>query len=63
VRSQPAEKQAEELEDLCFDGEMELTLGDPNIGRILLEAVASVPGRNDLVDPATDRARALLSRF
>jgi len=62
VRRYPAEKQAEELEDLCFDGEMELTLGDPEIGRVLLEAVASVPPRDDLVDPATDRARGLLGQ-
>jgi hypothetical protein len=60
VRRHPAEKQAEELEDLCFDGEMELTLGDPAVGRALLEAAASVPRWDDQVDPATDRARELL---
>lgn len=60
IRRHPAEKQAEELEDLCFDGEMELTLGDPAVGRALLEAAASVPRWDDQVDPATDRARELL---
>jgi len=60
VRRLPMHRQAEELEDLCFDGEMELTLGDPEIGRVLLEAVASVPRKNDQVDPAVDRARELL---
>lgn len=60
VRRYPVEKQAEELEDLCFDGEMEFTLGDPAIGRVLLEAVASVPCGNDQMSPAIDRAQELL---
>jgi hypothetical protein len=61
IRRLSVEKRAEELEDLCFDGERELTLGRPEIGRVLLEAVASVPRENDQVDPATDRARELLA--
>ena len=62
VRRLPALRQAEELEGLCFDGEMELATGDPEIGRVLLEAVASVPRADDLLGPAIDRARELLGR-
>jgi len=51
-----------ELESMCFDGEMALADGDQVIGRALLEAVASVPEGNDLVDPAIHRAKELLDQ-
>lgn len=60
VRRYRAERRAEALEELAFDGEMELTLGDPAAGRLMLEAVASVPEGDDLRDPAIRRAKELL---
>lgn len=51
-----------ELESMCFDGEMALADGGQVIGRALLEAVASVPEGNDLVDPAIHRAKELLDQ-
>ena len=62
LRRYPAERCGEELADLCFDGEMELTLGDPEIGRVLLETVAAFPRKGDLVDPAIEIAERLLGR-
>ena len=50
----------EDLADMCFSGEMEFTNGSRETGRALLEAVASVPWGDDLLDPATQRARKLL---
>lgn len=53
-------RQADELNDMAFDGEMELRFGHANIGRRLLEAVASVPEGDDLTDPPIQNAKKLL---
>lgn len=59
----PQERRQEELEGLCFDGEMELDLGNPQIGRAYLEAVASVPVGNALTDFAVEQAKSLLQQL
>lgn len=60
IRRYPVERRQEELESLCFDGEMELESGNPAIGRVFLEAVVSFPKGNDLTDFAVERAEELL---
>lgn len=60
IRRKPVLEQMEDLADMCFSGEMEFTNGNRETGRALLEAVASVPSGDDLLDPATQRARKLL---
>ena len=60
IRRKPVLEQMADLADMCFDGETEFTNGNREIGRALLEAVASVPWGDDLLDPETQRARKLL---
>ena len=52
----------EEFADLCFDGEMEMTLGNPELGRILLQPLAELKIIDDRIDPMIFRARALLQQ-
>jgi hypothetical protein len=62
LKRRPMEKRVEELEALCFDGEMEFEYGDHEIGRIVLEMVAALETGNDLLDPAIHRARQVLDQ-
>ena len=61
IRRYAAHRRADELGDMAFDGEMELTVGHREIGLAILKAVASIPSGDDLCDHATDRARQLLA--
>ena len=63
LRRRPIDRRVEELESLCFDGEMEIRTGDPSIGRIYLEAVAVFPKGNDRTDFAVEQAEQLLAEF
>jgi hypothetical protein len=58
----PILKRAQALDELSFDGEMEFEYGDREIGRIMLELVASLDIGNDLLDPAILRARQVLGK-
>jgi hypothetical protein len=60
LNRRPVLKRVEELDALCFDGEMELEYGNQEIGRTMLELVAALPTGDDLLDPAINRARELL---
>jgi hypothetical protein len=62
LKRRPMDKRIEELEGLCFDGEMEFECGDREIGRTMLELVAALETGNDLLDPAIHRARDVLAR-
>jgi hypothetical protein len=62
LKLRPILKRAEGLEEMCFDGEMEFEFGEPEIGRIILELVASLDAGNDLLDPSILRARQVLRR-
>jgi len=48
------------LADLCFEGEMELTSGNAEVGRSLLAVVVQAGSGNDLLDATAMIARALL---
>ena len=54
-------KRGETLGDMCFDGQMELQLGNELIGRSILELIAELETGDDLIDPAIFRARELLN--
>jgi hypothetical protein len=60
LKRRPMEKRVEELEALCFDGEMELEYGERELGRMILEQVAALEIGNELLDPAINQARILL---
>lgn len=62
VRRRPALQRAEEIGDICFDGEIEFTLGNAELGRLMLELVARMKLGDDLIDPAIFRARELLGQ-
>lgn len=62
LKRRPLEKRLEELEAMCFDGEMDLEFGDRELGRMMLELVAALETGDDLLDPAIFRARELLAR-
>ena len=61
IRRMPILRRCEELNEMCFLGEIELTLGDPIIGTAILEAVTTVPDNHDLLHHAIDRAHKLLA--
>jgi hypothetical protein len=48
------------LADLCFEGEMELTSGNAEVGRGLLAVVVQAGSGHDLLDATALIARALL---
>ncbi|KPG87345.1 hypothetical protein AN993_04735 [Stenotrophomonas maltophilia] len=48
------------LADLCFEGEMELTSGNAEVGRSLLAVVVQAGSGNDLLDATAMIARAQL---
>lgn len=60
LKRRPIEKRIEELEGMCFDGEMEYEYGQRELGRMILELIASLETSDDLLDPAILRARELL---
>lgn len=62
LNRRPIEKRIEEIEDMCFDGEMNFEYGDRELGRMMLEVIAALETGNDLLDPAICRAREVLSR-
>lgn len=47
------------LADLCFEGEMELTSGNAEVGRSLLAVVVQAGSGNDLLDATAMIARAV----
>lgn len=51
----------QDIIDLCWDGEVELTLGDPAVGRLMLEVVAALDSGDDQLDVPVLRARELLA--
>ena len=63
VRRFPAERRQQEIEGLCFDGEMELLTGNADIGRVLLQAVTNFPLGNALTDFAVKQAMTLLEKL
>jgi hypothetical protein len=62
LKRRPVLVRMEELEGMCFDGEMQLEYGEQETGRAMLEMVAALETGNDLLDPAINRARELLGR-
>lgn len=61
LKRQSAVARAEAVADLCFDGEMELALGEQVLGIAMLRAVAALSTGDDLLDPSIERARQLLA--
>lgn len=61
ILRRPQIKRAEELGDMCFDGEMELEYGNKQIALAILGLLAALPTGDDLLDPAIFRARRLLN--
>jgi hypothetical protein len=62
LKRRPMEKRIEELEGMCFDGEMDFEYGDRELGRMMLELVTALETGDDLLDPAIFRAREVLGR-
>lgn len=62
LKRRPMAKRIEELEGMCFDGEMEFEHGERDLGRTMLELVAALETGDDLLDPAINRAREVLER-
>jgi hypothetical protein len=62
LNRRPMEKRIEELEEMCFDGEMNFEYGDRELGRMMLELVAALEFGDDLLDPAIFRAREVLGQ-
>jgi hypothetical protein len=62
LKRRPMEQRVEELEGMCFDGEMEFEHGERELGQIMLELVAGLETVDDLLDPAIFRAREVLAR-
>lgn len=55
-------RQIEELQDLCYDGEIDYEYGDSGLGQMILELVAEIETGDDLLDPVIFRAREVLAR-
>lgn len=61
IKRKPIEVRESEFADLCFDGEIEIQLGNADLGRILLEPLAAMKILDDRIDPMIFRARELLA--
>jgi hypothetical protein len=62
IKRRPVAKRIEDLEDMCFDAEMEFQHGNRELGRFMLEVIALLEAGNDLLDPSVFRAHELLGR-
>ncbi len=62
VRKRGLQQAHEWLADLCFEGEMELTSGNAEVGRSLLAVVVQAGSGHDLLDATAMMARELLER-
>ena len=60
VRKRGLQQAHEWLADLCFEGEMELTSGNAEVGRSLLAVVVQAGSGHDLLDATSMIARELL---
>lgn len=60
VRKRGLQQAHEWLADLCFEGEMELTSGNAEVGRSLLAVVVRAGSGQDLLDATAMSARELL---
>ncbi|MEG0191960.1 MAG: hypothetical protein RR831_00615 [Stenotrophomonas sp.] len=62
VRKRGLQDAHEWLSDVCFEGEMELTGGNAEVGRSLLSVVAQAGSGHDLLDATAIMARELLDQ-